>query len=818
MKIPKLKGLNRDKQASDSPAVPPLEDRFQFDLSDLKLDVDTEQMLQSVAKEVQQHEDRTYEDTKPYASFIFVEELIRKLKQLQKDVKVEGLGLVEYDFPTLREHTKKNVHPEKQIVDHYDMAFKVNANIVHLPQVIAEYFMNLEQAEVDYEARKSYIKEILDVYDRLYGVLFEKYFGCRPNKAVDLPSESKWSKLYQKQAYIVVPGLYNAGNIDPNVSGQKDSAPLENTEVVNMTNVSVSPTPTPTAVTEIPETQPDHTQSQPHEENFSGESQHNQTTELPVVQTDANNVEQSVAQPRTLPEADQRLSRRTQKGHNFELEELFDQLDAFRGSAHVQLEVPTPSYVDDLPEEDERFVENQVNKFTSERNKSLQSSITAMNKSSETQLGKQIDNFKDQIEALATKLDDETNVEEIAKEIVTPIIKSDKESAYKKALDNLDKAERDAIASENEKHEAELKRIKQDAKADRDKLVQTNDQEYEKKYDEKYQSVLADETKKFENERSQKIQTALSVATSHLQTAADELIKTMNGFVSSQQQDLVEALPEYEKEQREMHLKAVQLQQQDMSMVDQGSMLQDLSERNASKDQIIQQDAEEIERLQEEVLKLKSQNKGLQQAEIKLNSMDNGQGPQSFEDTLQLIKTIKEVTQEQPQSPETKKDDSKGHGLRMGIFAGIGTLLLGATLGGGGYLYAQQKAEDAAKMTSMQTDLASAKAKQKKTEAKAASLSESKKKAAKASNGQASHADKQEAESDVADLRDLDDALDQNDLSVYYSKYKGQDLKTDNRVLAVGKALVQANDSAEAIQVVKDNPDHNTLLKQYLGM
>lgn len=64
---------------------------------------------------------------------------------------------------------------------------------------------------------------------------------------------------------------------------------------------------------------------------------------------------------------------------------------------------------------------------------------------------------------------------------------------------------------------------------------------------------------------------------------------------------------------------------------------------------------------------------------------------------------------------------------------------------------------------------------------------------------------------------DLDADLNRGSLTVYFDKYYGEDLKTENRTLKVGKLLIQYDQLATAQEVARVNKGHNWQLVQQLS-
>lgn len=808
IKIPGLKAGHKE----DNKLELILPDKFQFKLSHFngsgkfsELNVFKKADKECIEKGVEDN----FTKTDPFASLIYVEFIIQNLRKQQYEGTLSDLELVEYDYPSLDERSrKKNKHPQKEIVDSFNMQFKFDRDTLHLPQIIAEYFMNYESKEAGYDARVSYIEDILKNYSQIYGVLFKKLFGVMPEKSVDLPPEAAWHKKFEKGIFIQVAALYDSAKMSGNSTmpstTQKNASDKESvhtnttnptvntsekTEVVSVPNPPEARQPMPTHVQEEVTSQVKKFDTQPIEKD-----QKFKTGQFPTPA--------SSGAPKSMPTRLTKTMNNQRYRRGFVLEEEFKQLDKYRNMANLELPDSCFGVVKDVPQTDPDYVLYQVNRKRQLLHQDLQTAIEGLNTSAEARLGSEIDQFKTDIQGFVAKHNKANNVAEQARNVVEPLIKQERQTEYKNQLARIDQQELDNQEVEDKRHQTELTRIKAQASQLRDALDGKLDSQFKTAYDEKYAQVLAETTEKAEKDKEDQLTAMLATYSSKLQTSAETLQQQSIQFIANLKTQQEQEIAEYEAQQQKIHAEA---QQREIALSTNDSLLKNYD--NLAQQLEIAEGRNDD--LNAQVNKLMAENQGLR---ANINAVSNEKavaspqvapGVLSNEVIAELIKAATSKTQSTPVTQTPVSQDKTRSSHKGATVAAIIVALLAGGAGAFGYQAYNDQVIEA------------------KSKAQASSRKQSEKIASLESKVATKKSSKTEATKSTAttDYKQLDAALANNDLSVYLRDFKGKSLgDNDQRVLKVGQLFVQQGNYTAAKQVSVENPDHNQLLNTYLGI
>ncbi|WP_419154727.1 hypothetical protein [Weissella minor] len=831
MELSKLTKLKKSRSKVSEEPLKLLPDKYQFKISDLEAEIELTNLLELADSKMIEDGVPSYKDSAPFVSLIFVEEFIRLLKVNKYSGQVLGLDLIEYDFPELGERTKKNKTPEKRIVDSFRIDFKVNDNTTHVPQIIAEFMMNYQSKDAGYEGRVQYIQDILGNYSKVYGALFSKRFGLMPEKSVDLPPENKWRKMYENRDHIAVAALYDAEKMQPLNKNQPQVPtpnPKRDTEVVPI--VSEQP--------KIPATLVDDSDLISNEQTVQPKTKNH--TNRPGVFEDVNEHSESTTQPKPINvKKNNRVQPISLKenevvNHTFDLEQAFKELEGYRNAGEISLDIEVPEYEPDVPITDEYFVENQINKKLAEQNEELVTIIDSLNESSKSYMGKDIDIFIDQLKKAIFDFDNSIDLPEKSRQITTPTIKKNKETELEKGIQSIDQELSDNLEAEEARHASAVSKIKNNATQDKNKLSTQIEEKYKAEFDATYNQTLADETEKFNKLKDNKIMTLLTQYKSNLQTKAEILRTESFSYLDDTKGIYQEALDEYKSEQYQNYLKARDIRSREVQNQNSDALISQLQDQITKQENIIDQGFDETEKLQAQIEKQKNKIESLElQVEnadmvikrVKENNFPtqvqtNAQVDQvkdPFEEATKTLDLVKQMQGLQTTPVPVNQSENETRKFSSRNFL-LGTLAVGIL--GGSLFFSVNSYQQISKSNDRTSSLQKKLEKKDKLEKKATDSRKNENTSSNESNSNESNTDSSASSRSTknADFSDLDADLAQGGVTVYQQKYVGKDLKSDERTLKVGQSLVQAGDAAAAIQVVKDNPDHNTLLKEYLGM
>ncbi|MGQ2226820.1 hypothetical protein ACT5YR_06125 [Fructobacillus fructosus] len=393
--IPKKK--TKDTQ-NNAPKEKLISDKFQFNLADSTLPKNNDSIIENVDSDFSKTGMVSYKETMPAASLFFVESVL-DANAAENTVSAITLDFLEVGYKDVETSGKKkkkkkssNESPILSILDSFSITFTLDRNYVHLPQIIAEYFLNIHNSDVDYQGRKDYIQIILDFYDNNYGEAFKNLFGVRPSEAVSLPSEEEWRTKYSEGEKIQV--------IAETRENEMDSPAIHEDEA--LTDVSQPAVPADT----IHDSVDGNVQNSPKIEA--------EKTDEGLLTATSSNQKATDTTTNQTPSASEDYSPdfSEQAQNNNALDSIFGELDSLD-----QLVDVTPSTYDlqnipSVSESNEQFVLSQLDQKKKEFNESRLRAQHTLNLSAQQKMGDKINEIKRDLSDKFEKFDLSHNARE----------------------------------------------------------------------------------------------------------------------------------------------------------------------------------------------------------------------------------------------------------------------------------------------------------------------------------------------------------------------------------------------------------------------
>lgn len=392
-------------------------------------------------------------------------------------------------------------------------------------------------------------------------------------------------------------------------------------------------------------------------------------------------------------------------------------------------------------------------------------------------------------------------------------IKNKIENKYKNLiqteLDSLQNQYQHSLSSENRRHEDELSKIESEKNA--------NERNAENRLDNAKVSEITQESNNAMATMRQKIDVSLN----NLEKSfVDELAIFINSKAHELNKDNLETLNNiYEDLQSQLEIDQSKLSEEYVKSLAAETKL--AQERNA------QTNVTEIEN---KLLHLQKQNALFEQAKNKADEelsakklelqTANARLVAAHEESTRANTRMAELTSEnnqtlnqtmlasvltQPKSTEIENSNSSSNGFVKGMLVSILGLALLSGIG-----FTVLKVNEANVRADQATATVSS------TQKKLESIKKNNKSSvSRESNQSTSKVDTQSQTDNY--FKDLDLSIGMHSLLTYDNYYKNMDLKTNERVLSVGKLLVANNRTLDAISLAKSNPDHAQDLLQYIA-
>lgn len=758
MKIPKL-GRKKGTSSKALETLPVLPDKYQFNVDNLKSDTLFQEMLSQTNQELESIGLEVTEQGNPFISLWAMELIIAGLATKTESLDLIAATFVEYDFSDVTSR-KKNVQPTKKIIESYTITGIHVTEEIHVPKIIADYFMNLRADDVGFDGRVAYITDILGEYDRTYGTFFSKNYGLLPSESITLPSEQVWLAAYQKEASISV----TSGTLKSNVVEEVE----DTTHDINENKLEYAA---------------DTTTTEPNDEPIIEESIPAEIT--PVVESMT-----------TYTETELNNDIASEIPADFSLSKNFGELEKYRVSAAIKPELYELN--------SSQTMNSSVNEKLAERKEEInaerRSVVNTLNTSAEQKLGKKIDFFKRQLEHVENEFDLTHDASKQAHDIVDPILLQEKKTVTQDRLNVIQQETQHAISEENQRHENAIGQITSAAKLAENELYVELNTEFEAKQSLRYEEVLSDVTMQLNGKKNNKIATMVSMFASELETLSAELLSASNAYVNDMIQDQHEELNEYQEflqnEHSEEQLAAVKKYNVETFKARIATLEQELEGR--LKDS--QRQSEEIETLKDESERLKAELRGVRSNNLYVDDVTESTAKQVTE--VQRENELKTASLLENERQKSKK--------RAMLSVLITTIILGSFIAGLGYVLYTDKQHMESEKSAL---VAENKDKDKE-------LSKHKEQLESLSKSNESKKDKSMADTTSnVDFEALDNSLAVDDLSVYYKDFSNNELgDSEYRVFRVGQLLNQNGHRSAAEKVSKDNPKYNGQLRVYLGI
>ncbi|WP_158534697.1 hypothetical protein, partial [Fructobacillus fructosus] len=147
--FPKKKTKNTQNKA---PKERLISDKFQFNLAESTLPINGDTIIENVDSDFSKTGMVPYKETMPAASLFFVESLLDAyaaegtVSAITLDFLEVGYKDAETSGKTKKKKKSNNVSPILDIMDSFAITFTLDRNYLYLPQVIAEYFLNIQNS------------------------------------------------------------------------------------------------------------------------------------------------------------------------------------------------------------------------------------------------------------------------------------------------------------------------------------------------------------------------------------------------------------------------------------------------------------------------------------------------------------------------------------------------------------------------------------------------------------------------------------------------------------------------------------------------
>ncbi|MBS9337521.1 hypothetical protein [Fructobacillus parabroussonetiae] len=588
MKLPFGKKPNDDVE---QPTVKLIRDKFQFNLADSTLPQTQDNIIEEVDQGLKAAGKPTYRSTMPVASMFFVELLMSDYQEAGH-VGAVTLQLIEsgYTKPNDKKRSKKrnDAEPVLSVLDKFAIAFTLNNEFVHLPQVIANYFMNLRNDDVGYQGRRDYIEAILDFYDSTYGQAFKGLFGLMPSESISLPSEDEWRTKYgdEKKVFVIAEKRENETD-DVSDNFNEPAQPIEDSEssVLDSDN-------------------------EPDEAEEWGED-------------DSSEFVTDAFEDDGVPAFEESESVPTDSKSRSPLPNIFSALDQVVDSGSIQAELLPVREFHELREADDGYVRSQLNRKKMKFNETRKLALDSLNQSAEKKLGEKVAQIKKDLTDQSTKFDLAHNALELAQNTVQPTIQAELDSAKSTAEKDLLTVAQNKRDEENRRHASILQEIDTTLMSDKKQTLQDLEVEFGQKEKSRIAEAQANYQAEFDNKKAEQFNNMSSQMLSELKTLATSLQNSSNEYMRLLVEEENKYLAKYEEQQRKIHIAAqkreIALQAVDIEKGKANNLQSSLDERdqqlaeamiaiNSSK----QREAE----LQGEIRSLKANNVTIDQMEL----------------------------------------------------------------------------------------------------------------------------------------------------------------------------------------------------------
>ncbi len=791
--IPKKK--TKDTQ-NNAPKEKLISDKFQFNLAESTLPKNDDYIVENVDSDFSKSGMVPYKETMPAASLFFVESVLdayaaeNTVSAITLDFLEVGYKDVETSGKKKKKKKSSNETPILSILDSFSITFTLDRNYVHLPQIIAEYFLNVPNSDVDYQGRKDYIQIILDFYDNNYGEAFKDLFGVRPSESVSLPSEEEWRTKYSEGEKIQV----NAETRE----NEMDSPAIHEDEA--QTNASQPAIPADTihnSVDDNVQNSPKIEVEEPGEDLLTATSSNQKASDTTTNQTLS-------ASEDYFPD----FSEQAQTNNG--LDSIFGELDSLD-----QLVDVTPSTYDlqnipSVSESNEQYVLSRLDQKKKEFNESRLRAQHTLNLSAQQKMGDKINEIKRDLSDKFEKFDLSHNARERAEMVIKPIIEKELKEAKEKASRDLKANAETLRQQENHRHDVALQEIEANLI---DKKKQSDlDLSYE--FDRKEIDRIEQSQRKFEVEfnqqKAEQLKSVSSQLLTELKVFAESLQQASNEFMTELINTQNEYLAKYEEQQRQIHVAAqkreIALRAVDIEKGKSANLRQELQE----KDEQLAEALVSITQMKNNEAALQGENRTLKANQVSPEQLS------ALSKTSDSAFTLKDFLEWQKSQAEIQATSKKKAKKKVTKTIGASVVALALLSAGGFGFKAYSDSQSNNERLQKQID-------SKNSALKAASSQSSSSSKVVSQNNQPNpqNNDNSASSSQQVDrpYQALDDSLKRNSLDIYRQSFADNKLGDDSyRVFRVGQLLNQQSSRDEAVAVAKANPGYNQTLNRYLGI
>lgn len=767
-----------------------ISDKFQFNLAESTLPQDDGSVVENVDNDFSKNGMVSYTETMPAASLFFVESVLDVYAN-DEVVHAVTLDFLEVGYKETESAGKKkkkkvnNEGPVLAVLDNFSITFTIDRNYYHLPQVLAEYFLNVQNSDVDYQGRKDYIQIILDFYDNHYGEAFKDLFGVRPSESVSLPSEEEWRTKYTEGEKINVIAETRENEMDSPVN-YEDEVPTDSSQPAVSNDVVHD------LVDDKVLNDPELDDKEPSD-GLLNATQEDQTS---------GNSGLYFADGYESPE----LTRPAQPNSGLNL--IFDEFDSLDQLVKVSPSVYDLQNMPSVSASHEQYVLSQLDQKKKEFNESRLRAQQTLNLSAQQKMGDKISEIKRELSDKFERFDLSHNARERAEMVIKPVIEKELEEAKEKASKDLQANAETLRQQEIHRHHVALQEID-------DKLLdqqKQSDQDLRSEFDRKEIDRIDQSRRNFEVEfnqqKAEQLQAVSSQLLTELKVFAESLQQASNEFLTELMDTQNDFLAKYEEQQRQIHVEAqkreIALHAVDIEKEKTANLRQELQE----KDEQLADALVSITQMKNNEAALEGENRSLKANQVspeQLSALSKASDSSfTFKDFLEWQKSQAEI-----QATTTQKERRKSPKM---IGASVVALALLSAGGFGVKAYSDSQSNNARLQKQIDSKNAELKA--------SASQSSSTPKEVVQNSQQQSNENSASSSQQVArPYQALDDSLKRNSLDIYRQSFADNKLGDDSyRVFRVGQLLNQQSNRDEAVAVAKANPGYNQTLNRYLGI
>ncbi|MCK8628139.1 hypothetical protein [Fructobacillus cardui] len=771
-----------------------LDDKFQFNLEESEFP--DHEAIENTSADFQSKGWLSYEATKPMANIWFVENLLLNLIA-NGNVGTVSLSFLETGYKTPkpekgRKKKKKQVDakPEHAVLDQFTLSFVIDRHYVHLPQAIANYFLNIRNDSVDYTGRKDYIELILDFYDHQSGDGFKDLFGLLPSVSVTLPSEEEWRTKYNEEKEVFVNAETRENEVAANIHIEKP--------VLEQSDSNLSSEQSNSSNQE--ENKTDQVSEDESNNAFDSVSTVEIPTSMAITKRPDDDMNTVLINNDTLESSESSLT------NSFTLSSFFDELEEMRNIANVDPEFYVTHDLASVGEQDTNFVSAQVDHKKDELNVERGQVAETLNTSASQKLGVKIDQFKRALSNSASSFDLTHRALDRAHEVVDPILAAELNNAQNQEFKSLEDRANNQRAEENNRHDQALREIDETLRTEKKRASEELAAQYETKKKQELELQTKDYQAKFDQQKSDDLQTLASQFLSELQTLATTLQSTSNDYMRMFVKEQNDSLAKFEEQQRQIHAEA----EKRAIALDEASIQRSKAENYKlsleEKDEQLAETLAAVTNLKNREAELMAENRTLKENHVTSEKIDHLVNDKDNDFTFKDFMAWQENQQKNNPQPKPIHHSKK---FWWSTSVGVSLLLLGAGAGGmKAYSTLQNTQETNQRLQKEVTKLT-----------KEAPSSNNTKTAQTNSTTSNQSSTTNDNSVNNRPYQALDDSLKRNSLDVYRQSFSDNQLGQDSyRVFRVGQLLNQQVGRDAAVAVSQANPGYNQTLNQYLGI